>query len=356
MRIETVPFASLSPGLIELWRDWVTKDARFHSPFLHPAFSQAVDFSSHDVNVAVAYNDGKPTAFLPFQSSRKHSAQPVGGFLSDRHGWISKPGTNVNVSKLIELTDINSFQFHMLPLEEIPELRCIALRRTVVHADLSGGFRAYVDRRKQLGSNVVSKLAQKERKLANEVGPLRLVEGFCEEAFESLLHWKKEACENRNVQNILGRPAARDTLHNLTKMNAPDFRCHFTRLMAGDCLVAVHLGMICHNRMAAWFPAFNPDYAKYSPGLLVLLQILRHCEQWGIQRVDFGNGELAFKDRFKTGETVVLEGIVDQSLFNVFFHFCWLRGRDWAKSSTFHPVLQRLWYHTKVRNQKEKLG
>jgi len=337
--------------MIELWRNWIAADSNFYSPFLHPEFSHAVDLSSKDVDVAVAYDGTNPTAFLPHQSFHRHSVGPVGGFLSDRHGWISKPGTRVNVSKLIELTDVNSFRFHMLPLEDIPELRCIALRRSVVHADLSEGFNAYVEKRKQLGSNVVSKLAQKERKLGNEVGPLRLEEGFSEEGFECLLRWKREACEKRNVQNILGNLDDCNTLRNLAAMQGPDFRSHFTRLMAGDRLVAVHLGLICHDRMAAWFPAFNPDYAKYSPGLLVLLQIIRNCERWGVKRIDFGNGELAFKDRFKTGETIMLEGIVDQSLINVLLHCYWLKARDWAKASTFQPAIQRVWYHFRKRTR-----
>ena len=350
MRIETHRFTDLNDLIVDRWRHWIAADPSFQSAFLHPEFCRAVHAVSSNVEVAVAFEENDPIAVLPFQRISKRSAGPVGGFLSDRHGWVSKPGKRLNLSSFLELTDISSFRFHMLPADEIPEVRCMAIRRTVVFADLSMGFNAYNQRRKQLGSNVVSKLAQKERKISNEVGPLQLVEGFTEDGFQSLLRWKQVACDNRRVKNVLATRCAQATLRHFFESESDDFRPQFLRLMAGDHLVAVHLGLICHQRVAAWFPAFNPHYARYSPGLLILLQLLRKCESWGITRVDFGNGEMGFKERFMTDESTMLEGIVDQNLFNAIFHCGWLKTRDWAKSSQLQPLLQRVWHYCRTRS------
>ena len=344
MKVEIHKFSAVPPAIFSQWRKWVAEDPELHSPFCHPEFSRAVETASGNVEVAIAHDDeSTPYAVLPFQRLHRHTTCSVGGFLSNRSGWISKTSHKANVGDLLEKTGISSYRFHSLPIKDDSQLRFSSLLRTVVHADVSNGFQAYVERKKKLGSNVVAKLAQKERKIAREIGDLRLEVGFSEEAFECLLRWKAEACKTRNVKNILAKKWARDTLHDLAQVESPDFRASFTKMMAGDRLVAVHLGLICHHRMAAWFPAFDREYGQYSPGLLLLLQLIRNCEYWGIDRVDFGNGEFHFKDRFKTGESTMLEGIVDKSPINAFVYHCWLKARDLAKSSSLRPALQSIW-------------
>jgi len=352
MRIETYNFSQLPSAIFSHWEKWIAENPAIQSPFCHPAFSRAVDLAIGNVEVAIAYDDVSPLAVLPFQRLHKHTAIPVGSYLSNFNGWISKPGAKVNLSQLIEKSDVRSFRFHALPLENIPAKRFWVARRTIVHADVSGGFDAYNERKKELGSNVVAKLAQKERKISREIGTLRLEVGFTEEAFEKLLQWKQGASATRSVQNILESKGVPEILKNVAQVDSQDFRHHFTRLMAGNQLVAVHLGMINHRRMAAWLPAFNPDFGHYSPGLLMLLQLMRNCEHWKVDRVDFGNGEFFFKERFKTGESTILEGIVDKSYTRVFLYGSWLKARDFVKSTKLQPALQRIWHA--CRSQKRK--
>jgi CelD/BcsL family acetyltransferase involved in cellulose biosynthesis len=343
MRVEIHPFSKMPAAIFSDWERWIADRSEIQCPFCHPGFSRAVDLAMGNVEVAVAYHNGMPSAVLPFQRLNKRTAIPAGSYLSNVNGWISKPETKTDLALLIDTTDLRSFRFHALPKEDIPERRFWGSSRTVVYADVTDGFQAYTERKKALGSNVVAKLAQKERKISREVGELRVEVGFTEDAFERLLHWKRQACSKRNVQNILDIQGYSDVLANLVRVESPNFRHHFVRLMAGDQLVAVHMGMICHRRMAAWLPAFNPDFGRYSPGLLLLLQLLRNCEHWNVARVDFGNGEFFFKDRFKTGESTMLEGVVDRSVTNATLYNGWLKTRDFIKSTELHPFMQRLW-------------
>jgi CelD/BcsL family acetyltransferase involved in cellulose biosynthesis len=343
MRVDIHPFSELPAAIFSDWEEWIADRAEIQSPFCHPGFSRAVDQAMGNVEVAVAYSEGLPSAVLPFQRLNRRTAIPAGSYLSNFNGWISKSGTGTNLSQLIEASDVRSFRFHALPMEDIPTMRFCGSRRTVVYADVSKGFQAYVERKKANGSNVVAKLAQKERKISREIGELRLEVGFSEEAFARLLEWKQQACSKRNVRNILASKGYAEVLARLPRIESPHFRHHFVRLMAGNQLVAVHLGMICHRRMAAWFPAFNPDFGQYSPGLLLLLQLVRNCEHWNVDRIDFGSGEFYFKDRFKTGESTMLEGIVDKSFTSSLLYNCWLKSRDFVKSTELRPLVQRLW-------------
>lgn len=354
MQIKTIPFSELSHDIEASWLGWIAADSRHQSPFLHPEFSRAVNTATNDVECAIAFENDKPVSILPFQRIGKRAAGPVGGYLSDQQGWISSPGQRLHFTNLLDSTELRSFRFHMLPLGETPDLSCMALRRTTVYADIANGFESYEAKKKLLGSNVVSKLAQKERKISNEVGPLRIDLGYSNESFESFLQWKDDACRKRCVKNILATKPALLTVRSLIKSSKDDrhdFRLQYCRLMAGDSLVAVHLGLICHNRLAAWLPAYNPLFYRYSPGLLILMQLLRNCEQWGIHRVNFGTGEQPFKNRFMTDKATMLEGIADQRLIHSVMHCCWLKARDIAKTSILRRPLQHAWFHSNIQTE-----
>ncbi len=201
----------------------------FHSPFFHPQFVSAVGEINDRVHVAVAYRDCKPIGLLPFEQSSKRLALPVGGFLSNRQGWIASPNERIDFGSLLEQTGLHSYRYHLLQTESAAH-RSLGLERRVAHADMSQGFAGYAEHKKRDGSTVLGRLAQKERKLARELGPLRVVDDYSDEVFDRMIQWKRIACQKRGVRNILDSTEALHIVRSLANVSSDHFVSRLTQL------------------------------------------------------------------------------------------------------------------------------
>lgn len=73
---------------------------------------------------------------------------------------------------------------------------------------------------------------------------------------------------------------------------------HFSLLSCGDKVVACHLGFKYRRRLYWYKPSFDPDYSRYSPGLVLLHRLMTDALALGLEELDFTVGEEQFKQRF----------------------------------------------------------
>jgi hypothetical protein len=72
----------------------------------------------------------------------------------------------------------------------------------------------------------------------------------------------------------------------------------FTMLRWQGENLAFHLGFL-FNRIFTWYkPTFNVDFARYSPGEVLLKKLLEDCIEEDVREFDFTVGNESFKDRF----------------------------------------------------------
>jgi CelD/BcsL family acetyltransferase involved in cellulose biosynthesis len=72
----------------------------------------------------------------------------------------------------------------------------------------------------------------------------------------------------------------------------------------------VHFGVLGHDRLVWWFPAYDAEYGSYSPGLILLLDLVAEAAERGLTLVDLGRGEHHYKLRVANGAYDVAEGVV----------------------------------------------
>jgi CelD/BcsL family acetyltransferase involved in cellulose biosynthesis len=93
---------------------------------------------------------------------------------------------------------------------------------------------------------------------------------------------------------------SRAFLERLTRLAGRTGRLRFTRLDWQGRALAFHYGL-CYRRRFFWGPAsFNIELAHYSPGQVLLRQLLLAAIDEGASTFDFGTGDAAFKRRFAT--------------------------------------------------------
>jgi CelD/BcsL family acetyltransferase involved in cellulose biosynthesis len=76
-------------------------------------------------------------------------------------------------------------------------------------------------------------------------------------------------------------------------------------------LVAAHFGIRSRRIWHWWFPAYDREFARYSPGLILLVEMMRAAEGLGLERIDLGRGEALYKRRLMTGAATVYSGCVE---------------------------------------------
>src|SRR6185369_1676376 len=125
---------------------------------------------------------------------------------------------------------------------------------------------------------------------------------------ETLFRWKSEQYDRTGVPDIFECQWIRDLLDNILKHNSEDFGAVVSVLYAGDTLAAIHLGMRSRGVLHTWFPAYNIELGRYSPGTLQWIETIKSAGSWGIRHIDLGKGEEPYKRRLMTGATRVAEG------------------------------------------------
>ncbi len=78
--------------------------------------------------------------------------------------------------------------------------------------------------------------------------------------------------------------------------------------MAGDTVVAGHIGLRSTTTLAWWFPVYDPAYAAYSPGLLLCIELARAMAEQGLTVLDLGKGDEPYKERLSNTHIPLLRG------------------------------------------------
>jgi len=281
----------LDHGLVAAWRAIQEREPRFESPYFCPEFTRAVGSVRDDVRVVVIENDGRPVGFFPHQRAAWARGSPVGGALSDYHGVIAAPQAEWSVPELMRAARLSVWSFDHL-------------------VDPAGRFAPYATASAAASPQIdlasfepPPDFARKARKLAREVGELSF--SLHEpQGLERLFEWKSDQYRRTGLTDAFGVRWTRALLEEVTRGQLGT--CSVLR--AGGEIVAVHAGMRSKGVLHWWFPTYDPRYAAYSPGIILLLRI---AAALGSGKIDLGKGDARYKRSLMTGAAPLREGCVE---------------------------------------------
>jgi CelD/BcsL family acetyltransferase involved in cellulose biosynthesis len=325
----------LTPAHLEAWDRWQRRDEAVASPFFRPEYTQAVAAVRNDVRVAVLDEAGEPAGFFPFQCGRWGSGKPVGGRMTDFQGLVSRPGLAVDGGELLKACGLAAWDFDHLVASQAAFQPYHERTADSPFVDLSAGFEAYEAERARAGSQFVKQTQRKGRKLAREVGPLRFeAHTSAPDVLAALLRWKADQYVRTGAVNIFTYPWTVGLLDRVLAQATEAFAGRLSALYAGSHLVAAHLGLCSGGVLHWWFPTYDRNFAPYSPGLVLLLELARASAALGIRRIDLGKGEMDYKVRLMSGVTPVAEGSVSLAPLRRALRHGWQRTRAWVRSSS----------------------
>lgn len=180
---------------------------------------------------------------------------------------------------------------------------------------------------------------RKERKFIRDCGAVHF--GYhtaSTDALQKLIGWKSQQYRRTHADDPFAVTWTNELLHGLLALpRKSGLQTVLSAMYAGKTLVAAYYCMAAPGFCHSWVAAHNPEYARYSPGTLILRRLLFETPERDISRIDFGAVDEPYKYSFGNSAVNVRRVIVDRDPLRR-----WLRPnthlvRMAVKASAFGP-------------------
>ncbi len=341
MDIQRIPIHELTPEQWQAWSDLQQSHTAYASPFLRPEYTQLVATERDNVEVTILSEDGLPVGFLPIEVKGRVAKAP--GFpFTMREAVIVKADADWSVEQLLSGCQLKAYKYSHLITGQLPFQSYSRVQRPTFCINLSQGFEAYCQSKREEGSRVFTQIGNRRRKLEREVGPLEIANVPDDDSLQTLVEWKNEQCKRTGVASIYAFPWVQHFLRRTLELTADSLRGELWSLRVHGKLAAVNLLLRSYQTAYVWVLGHEPTLGKYAPGNVLLAGILRQLPETGIRLVDLGTGENQYKSRLMTHIEEVSEGCVDLRPTTRAAWHTWLQLRNVVRHSPLRGSAHRV--------------
>lgn len=308
MRVTSVRPGDLGPGEAETWATLQRSSPLMLSPYLSLTFAQIVGRARPNARIAVVEDGGEIVAFLAYELTSMKLAEPIGYPMNDLQGIISAD-TEIDARSVIRKAGLRGWRFYHAPAQHRPLIRHHYSGTTVQCAliDLSDGYQPWMS---GLSKSGTKRIAEKRRSLQRHVGPVSLLWNSSRPGdLGQLLEWKSGQ-HSWMRRMFADDPSALRIVEGMAAASSADCSGVVSVLLAGDQTVAIHLGLQGPRGLSSWFPSYDSELSRFSPGLMMWYPIAEEAANRGIMLIDFGYGQHDYKFRLANGSYPVAGGAV----------------------------------------------
>jgi CelD/BcsL family acetyltransferase involved in cellulose biosynthesis len=345
MKIHCLPARELSADLVDRWNALQTANRKFESPFFRAEYTQAVARERDDVEVAVLEQDGQPAGFWSFQRGPGNVARPVGGGLTDYQGVVLRDDVVLDAWQLLAACRLSAWHFDHLVAEQSAFVPFHWSQAASPQIDLAGGYEMYLAGRRAAQASAVMQTIHKAAKSERQLGPVRFeLQTTDRGAFEAMLKWKSQQYAASGVTCPFSFRWTMRLLEQLLAAPADGaWGAMMSALYFGERLAAVHLGLRTDQVVHWWFPTYDSELGKYSPGSQLLLALVRELGPRGVERIDLGKGPETYKQHFMTGARTLAEGSIDSRAMARAVRRTWHQAHHWVRDSRLRGPMMAPW-------------
>lgn len=307
VEVESRAVAELSPAERALWAQFRAANPALYSPYFDLRYIEAAARVAPGAAVAVIRRHREVAAFLPFQR-RGGLLQPLAAPLTDYHGLIAPAGAEIDLRQVVEQLGARRFRFNGL-MDGAADGGEGAVSRPAMIADLSEGYDAYLEGRKAAGQwSAVRDKQRCLRQLTKAHGRATLTWSRDPEVLRTLMDGKRDQMRRTGQHDVFSTPWTRELLEALLAIEAPDFGLRVAALEVDGRQIAAEVGLLSGETYHFWFPIYDRDFARFSPGALLSFETLKALAEQGVRHADFGPGAESYKKLFADPGPEVLEG------------------------------------------------
>ncbi len=304
MRVEVIQINALSDSLKQDWLRIQASNPSFAGPFFHPELFLTVAKYYPDLYLAILYKDNIVSGFLPFKKDHRNLvAKPIR--FCNYEGIISSPEQYWDMNLILKLMGLRSWEFDaMVNFKNISSIRGEHKPSNSFNIDLTCGLEEYWNFIKNKKIELKT-LITKQRSLENKVGALRFV-ASCDEI--EVLYQFVKWISDRYKHDAAWLKETTSVLELIYQLKDPLFKGILSALYAGDELLAVNFALRCHEKLGGIFMAFNPNFPKYSVGIILLHELINNHKALGYNIYDLGPGNYQYKQDYSNRIVPIIEG------------------------------------------------
>lgn len=305
LQSEILKPSAMGAGEREKWDALIRADQRFQRGFLTYGFARACETAYGRARVAVLHEGGAVRGFIPFQfMSALHeqlgSAMHIGEAMSDAAGIITEPGVTCSPADVLRLTGAAQFYVtHLLPSQSAFGVE--AEEAVEGHAiDIAAGADDYFATLHAANKKFVQDTNRCARKLEEAHGAVEYARTANAAAadVDEIIAGKRRQYAETGAKDVFADPRRRDLVHALRQLEDPLCTPVLQTLTAGGARMACHFGLQCLGALSYWFPVYQEDARRFSPGRLLLWEMIAHSAAEGVSVIDMGAGGGRAKECF----------------------------------------------------------
>ena len=311
LRYSCCDIEELSENQQRIWQELTTRHRAFRSPFFAHEYHQLIARCEQHVQVGLIQQAGETVGFFPFELEKQHQARPVGSIFCDYQGVIAAPNLDWEVIPLLKACGLKYYAFdHQLANQ--PQWKPYHQHLDISWSiDLADGFDHYAALLQQQKRKQLIDANRKKRMLEREVGPALFVPHQQNSTLlEMLLQWKSEQWAKSGWPGRFTATWEQKLMQQLMQADYPGFGGLFSVLTAGGQPVAMHIGLRSRRVWHYWTTAYHPEYKRYSPGIVLLVEMLRCANKLCLDEVDLGKESFRYKQRLHTHTVPLAEGCI----------------------------------------------
>ena len=303
--------SELTPLEREAWDAFVDADPRLASPYFERGFAECCEEARGDTRVLVARRQNAVKAFLPLQTGKIGYARPLGGPLGDVHGLIAEPGLSVDPAALLGAGGVPLFDFHSALASQSCWGAAANSRDGSWVMDTSKGFEAWEEERTSTEAKAMRNLRMRRRRLEKAEGGFEFrMDDDRPDAYAAMVQWKRAQYRRTKVFDVFSVSWTDALLKAVLNRRSDRFSGLCSTLNVGGRIAAVHVGMASGRMCNFWFPAYDAEFGRMSPGLLLLVEMARSAGAAGHYGVELGPGSYPFKKELASYQIGIASGFV----------------------------------------------
>jgi CelD/BcsL family acetyltransferase involved in cellulose biosynthesis len=312
LSVDVLSPQELSDSERNAWRAMTAANPILKSPYQTLGYLNAISTARPDIKVAVIRKGARLAGFFAFQKGPMGHARAPGGVVNDCHGIICAPDEDIALSHVLKQAGITVFDFRDSLAAQAPFRRHAQSIEGGWVIDVSEGFDAYVASRKKLGGNTFRSAIGAPKKLAKEGALTFRFDDRRPETLEALYAWKSAQYRESGFPDLFALKWVRDLLEQLWRQDRAEGAGLMSTLELDGRLAAVHFGLIGPEVLHSWFPAYDPDFVKLTPGNALLIEMLKAGAEAGVQEVHMGPGEGRQKQAMGSFQEGLATGCITQ--------------------------------------------
>lgn len=310
-RSKTISPRDLSPEDVLAWNALRAAHSDYNSPLLSPEFAQICGANRSDARVTLIHDEaGLACAFAYFLRPDR-LGRSIGAPFCDYSGPVLRSDVELSLVEIVDAAGLSAWRTVSLvdPWERFVAER--SNEQSTMLITMEGDPVAFLEQQRTKHPKRFKNFRRLDSQALRDGHDFQFKWGPIEPALKAeLFRYKSDQYLASGLVDLTQAQLSRGILDAVAE--SPNGFC--VSLWSGDVFVSAHFGFRLGDAFHPWIAAYNPDFAHYSPGNLLLKRIVEHMSEMGLSEYDLAEGHDHYKKYYiNAGRTVYHAQVIGRS-------------------------------------------